>query len=137
MEKNESGTWTTKIKAKKDEDDNWRDIEDVIQDFDESKHEIIRGNVVNSTRYLQNRVKQFLSKIVLNKENPMSIYLYSYKAEFQLRGAGRTSFLQKNLELEYFMKICKIRSRIDLRSYFFVNLQILLNILIVLVNLLS
>ena len=92
LEKNESDTWVTKIKAKKDEEVAWRDVEEVIENFDESKHELIRGNVVNSTRYFQNRVKQFLSKIVMNKDNPMCVRLYSYKTEFQQRGAG-TNFL--------------------------------------------
>ena len=93
MEKNDSGTWMTKIKAKRDEDDSWRDVEEVIENFDDSKHEILRGNVVNSTRYFQNRVKQFLSKIVMNKENPMCVQLYNYKTEFQQRGAGKRFFL--------------------------------------------
>ena len=90
MEKNDCGTWITKIRGKREEDETWKDIEEIIEEFDDSKHEILRGNVVNSARYLQNRVKQFLSKIVLNKENPMCIHLYSYKVEFQQRGAGNS-----------------------------------------------
>lgn len=86
LDKDESGIWKVKIKAKLDEEKEWKDIEDLIEEMKESKHEIIRGNVVQST--IQHRVKQFLSKIVLNKDNPMNVHLYSYKVEFQQRGAG-------------------------------------------------
>ena len=88
LEQDEDEIWKTKIDARLGTEKEWKDIEDFIREMDESKHEIIRGNVVHSTRYFQHRVKQFLSKIVLNKDNPMNVYLYSYKMEFQQRGAG-------------------------------------------------
>ena len=88
VEKNEDGIWCTRIQGRKDTENNWKDIEELLEDLGDSKHEVLRGNVVNATRYLQHRVKQFLSKIVLNKDNPMNVHIYSMRAEFQQRGAG-------------------------------------------------
>ena len=88
IEENEEGSWEIKIKGKKNKDENWKDIETIIEEAHDSKHEMIRGNVVNATRYFQHRVKQFLSKIVMDKYNPMNVHLYCFKVEFQQRGAG-------------------------------------------------
>ena len=54
----------------------------------ESHHELIRKNVVLATRIFHHRVKQFISKVVMAKSNPLSVRYYSYKVEFQQRGAG-------------------------------------------------
>ena len=86
----ENGIWRTNIKCKRN-DEEWKDICEVIENLSDSKHELIRGNVVSSTRYLDHRVKQFLSKIVLNKQNPMCVEFYHFKVEFQQRGAGKIS----------------------------------------------
>ena len=93
----------------------WKNVEDIIEEFDQSRHEILRGNVVTSTRYYQNRVKQFLSKIVLNKDNPMCVELYSYKKEFQERGAG--SFLKPKFVLlgYFFVEVFKLNCERILR----------------------
>ena len=56
------------------------------EDIEESKHELIRGNVVMATRYLHQRVKAFISKVVMAKSNPLKIKNYTIKAEFQERG---------------------------------------------------
>ena len=88
LSKDENEIWTIKILGRLNESEEWKDIEAIIAEMNDSKHEIIRGNVVHATRYYQHRVKQFLSKIVLNKDNPMNVHLYSYKVEFQQRGAG-------------------------------------------------
>ena len=53
-----------------------------------SLHELIRGNVLLATRYFNQRVKHFMSKIVMGANNPMSVKYYTYKVEFQERGAG-------------------------------------------------
>ena len=53
-----------------------------------SHHELIRGNVLLATRYFNQRVKKFFSKIVMGKNNPMIVEYYTYKVEFQERGAG-------------------------------------------------
>ena len=39
-------------------------------------------------RYFHNRVKAFISKILLSKSNPMCVQFYSFKVEFQQRGAA-------------------------------------------------
>ena len=94
--------WFIRIQGRDENDRNWRDIEKLIENLGDSKHEILRGNVVNATRFFQHRVKQFLSKIVLHKDNPMNVDIYSYRVEFQQRGAGHihgTLWIQlKNLE---------------------------------------
>ena len=102
IEQDEEENWCIRIQGRKENDRNWKDIEELIEELGDSKHEILRGNVVNATRFFQHRVKQFLSKIVLHKDNPMNVYLYSYRVEFQQRGAGHihgTLWIQlKNLE---------------------------------------
>ena len=94
--------WFIRIQGRKDNTQNWKDIEELIEELGDSKHEMLRGNVIHATRYFQHRVKQFLSKIVLHKENPMNVDIYSYRVEFQQRGAGHihgTLWLQlENLE---------------------------------------
>ena len=88
IELNEGGHWEIKITGRKGRED-WRDIMDIIKEFDESQHELLRDNVLTSTRYFNHRVKQFISKILLSKDNPMNVKFYSYKVEFQQRGAGK------------------------------------------------
>ena len=58
------------------------------EEGNESLHECIRGHVLLATRYFNHRVKSFMSEIVMGGGNPMSVDKYSYKAEFQERGAG-------------------------------------------------
>ena len=58
------------------------------EDIDESLHEFIRGNVLLATRYFNHRVKAFMSKIVMGGGNPMNVDKFSYKGEFQDRGAA-------------------------------------------------
>ena len=41
-----------------------------------------------ATRYFHQRVKLFMNKIVMAKSNPLSVKYYSYKVEFQARGAA-------------------------------------------------
>ena len=54
----------------------------------ESRHEAIRGNVLLATRYFNDRVKKFMNLIVMGTNNPMRVEYYTYKVEFQDRGAG-------------------------------------------------
>ena len=64
-----------------------------------SLHELIRGNVLLATPHFNQRVKKFFSTIVMGRNNPMNVEYYTYKVEFQERGAGhiqRTLWL--NLE---------------------------------------
>ena len=41
-----------------------------------------------ATRYFHQRVKLFINKIVMARSNPLSVKYYSYKVEFQARGAA-------------------------------------------------
>ena len=54
---------------------------------DKSRHEFVRENVMSLARIFNQRVKAFLREIVLAKDSPMPVYRYSYKTEFQGRGA--------------------------------------------------
>ena len=58
------------------------------EDADESIHEYIRTNVFTATRNFVNRVNCFKRDIMMGINNPMSIKKYSWKVEFQGRGAG-------------------------------------------------
>ena len=60
----------------------------IKEGVEESLHELIRGNLLTSTRYFEHRVKNFKSKIVKGKNNPMSASYYTYKVELQDRGAA-------------------------------------------------
>ena len=53
----------------------------------DSRHELLRGSVLQATRYFNERVRKFVSKIVMDKRNPLSVKYYDYKVEFQQRGA--------------------------------------------------
>ena len=55
---------------------------------DQSKHEMIRKNVLTGTRNFWQRVKAFRTEIMMGKNNPMRIVHWSDKMEFQGRGAG-------------------------------------------------
>ena len=68
-------------------DGDWKPLHKFLEeDIGDSKHELIRGNVVMATRYFHHRVRSFLSKIVMAKGNPMNVRHYTYKVEFQERG---------------------------------------------------
>ena len=59
------------------------------EDVDNSLHEFIRNNVLLATRFFQHRVQAFIREIMLGKNNPMNVKNYTYKVEFQDRGAGQ------------------------------------------------
>ena len=58
------------------------------EEVDESFHEMIRGNVLLATRYFNQRVKKFFHTVVMGMNNPMHVEYFTYKVEFQERGAG-------------------------------------------------
>ena len=71
-------------------DGEWKKFDEFMRDdVEESHHDLIRGNVVAATRYYDHRVKCFLRDVVMSKSNPMSAKYYTYKVEFQARGAGK------------------------------------------------
>ena len=89
--KDDEDNWDTVVTAKHrvDEDDKYKPIKTFIEeDVEESLHELIRGNVLTATRYFQQRVKHFIDKVAMGKNNPMHVKNYTYKVEFQDRGAG-------------------------------------------------
>merc|ERR1712105_520437 len=70
-------------------DNDYKPIKQFIEEnVEESLHELIRGNVLTATRYFQQRVMHFIEKIAMGSNNPMHVKNYTYKVEFQDRGAG-------------------------------------------------
>ena len=51
------------------------------------KYKYIKENIVYVTILFNNRVQNFIKHIMLGKNNPMAVKYYSYKTEFQARGA--------------------------------------------------
>ena len=79
---NVNGIWKdkTEIKTKTGP---WKLLKDFIkEDLKDSQHSLIRGNVVAATRYFNHRVKQFISKILMKKSNPMCVKYYTWKVKF-------------------------------------------------------
>ena len=82
----EDGLPRAHVKVKTSSGD-WKPLEQFLkEDLAESRHELIRGNVVMATRYFHHRVKSFIRTIVMAKSNPMNVKNYTYKVEFQGRG---------------------------------------------------
>ena len=88
ISKIDDGSTEVNIRARATDGD-WKPIRQFIkEDLEESLHELVRGNVLTATRYFDHRVKQFINKVMMGKNNPMHVKYYTYKVEFQERGAG-------------------------------------------------
>ena len=67
----------------------WKSIKTFLEEeVEETLHTLIKGNVMAATRYFNHRVKAFINNIVMDKSNPMSVKCYTWKVEFQQRGAA-------------------------------------------------
>ena len=87
----EHGHYATKIEVEFQNDGKYtkKDINQYLsEEVDSSLHEIIRGNVLLATRYFNDRVKKFMDIVVMGDNNPMMVEYFTYKVEFQDRGAG-------------------------------------------------
>ena len=78
------------------------------EQVDESLHECIRGNVLLATRYFHHRVNAFMTNIVMGKSNPMMVDKFSYKTEFQDRGAGHVHGVLW-VKLYQIEKLCRLK----------------------------
>jgi hypothetical protein len=58
------------------------------EDADESLHESIRTNVFTATRTFMKRVTSFKTHILMGVNSPINIKRFSWKTEYQGRGAG-------------------------------------------------
>ena len=88
----EEGDFTTKIEVEYEKEGKpmKKDIHQYLEEeVQSSLHEMIRGNVLLATRYFNDRVKKFMDLIVMGYNNPMMVEYFTYKVEFQERGAGR------------------------------------------------
>jgi hypothetical protein len=87
--KDDEDNWDTIVEAKRTGGGDYKPIKQFIEeDIEESLHELIRGNVLSATRYFQQRVKHFIKTVAMGANNPMHVKNYTYKVEFQDRGAG-------------------------------------------------
>ena len=61
-----------------------------LEDFlaNENRHDLLRKNVLTLTRNFDHRVKAFIRHIVRGRNNPMHVTYYTYRVEFQVRGAA-------------------------------------------------
>ena len=87
----EEGEYTTNIEVEFEKEGKTvrKDIQQYLEDeVQSSLHEMIRGNVLLATRYFNDRVKKFMNLIVMGDNNPMMVEYFTYKVEFQERGAG-------------------------------------------------
>ena len=73
----------------KNQDGHWVSLDTFFEDgANKSRHEYIRQNVLSLTRCFNQRVKAFFKEIVMAKDSPLCVLRYSYKTEFQNRGAA-------------------------------------------------
>ena len=85
--RNEDGSTKTVVNSK--DGRSQKSLKDfLIEDVDDSLHELIRTNVLTATRNFQHRVEAFKKEILRGKNNPMKIKHMSYRVEFQGRGAA-------------------------------------------------
>ena len=88
--KSVDGVFTVETEARTG-DGKWKPIKEFIEnDIKESNHELVRGNVGLATRYFDNRLKQFISKIVMPRSNLMCVTSYTWRIEMQGRGAAHS-----------------------------------------------
>ena len=77
------------VQVKSKHENRWMSLNEFLeQDSVKSRHEYIRENVLTLTRIYNHRVKAFIREIILGKNNPMCVSKFTYKTEFQNRGAG-------------------------------------------------
>ena len=62
-------------------------LDDFLKSLPDSQHTLIMDNVLTATRVFDQRLKAFIRNIVMGKDQPMKVLLYSYRIEFQKRGA--------------------------------------------------
>ena len=72
--KDDEDNWDTLVEARKSNENNYKPIEQFIrEDISETIHELVRDNVLTATRYFQHRVKQFINRVMMGKNNPMNV----------------------------------------------------------------
>ena len=76
----------TEVKIKLKEKEEEITLEEFLESINESRHELLKKNVLAVTRYFDMRVKSFIKNIVMGGTNPMAVILYTYRIEFQKRG---------------------------------------------------
>ena len=62
-------------------------MRDYIATLTGQQHQLIMDNMVTTTRIFDQRLKAFIKNIVMGKDNPMNVLMYTYRVEFQRRGA--------------------------------------------------
>ena len=62
-------------------------MEDYIDQLSGKQYKLVSDNIVTTTRNFDQRLKAFIKNIVMGKDNPMNVLMYTYRVEFQRRGA--------------------------------------------------
>jgi hypothetical protein len=63
---------------------NNENLEDVMKN--ESTHDMVKHDILTTTRVFDNRLKMFMKHIIRGKGNPMDVQYFNYRIEFQARG---------------------------------------------------
>ena len=66
----------------------WLELDDFLKNYYQTKHEFIKSHVLSQTLTFDHRVQQFIKNIMMNPCNGLPVKYYSYRVEFQLRGAA-------------------------------------------------
>ena len=66
----------------------WLELDDFLKNHYKTKHEFIKSHVLSQTLTFDHRVQQFIQNIMMNPCNGLPVKYYSYRVEFQLRGAA-------------------------------------------------
>ena len=77
------------VQVKSRHEESWMSLKRFLKkESNKNRHEYIRENVLNLTRIFNQRVKAFIREVVLAKGSPMCVQRFTYKTEFQNRGAA-------------------------------------------------
>ena len=66
----------------------WIELGDFLKDNYQSQHEFIKEHVLSQTLTFDHRVQEFIQTIMMSKSTGLPVKYYSYRVEFQLRGAA-------------------------------------------------
>ena len=104
----ENAMWSVEVEVDRgNEVYEWIKLEEYLEEIPENLNTHIRDNILTMARYFNQRVKAFVTEVVMGKNNPMATLHWTYKTEFQGRGAAHVhGVLWLNLSLiENYIKL--------------------------------
>ena len=66
----------------------WMSLDQYMEESPDSLNKHIKKNIYTMARHFNQRVQAFITEIVMGKNNPIPVLHWSYKTEFQARGAA-------------------------------------------------